>query len=215
MMKSIPILLAGIVLAVDGYVHGLWTDRWKASQELATATAKLEQVPMVIGDWHGESNPPLEARIVEQAGFSSYLNRVYRNQRTGASMRVLLACGRPGPLSVHTPDICYRGAGYEALKPQARQVENYGRDNAEAEFWKAQFGKADASEPTQLRVLWTWSARGVWKAPTNPRISFAGSGALYKLYVIQPMLPDEPHADEVCRDFVGQLLPQLNKSLFW
>jgi Protein of unknown function (DUF3485) len=214
MMKSVPLVLAGIILAMDGYVHGLWTDRWQLSKELELAAARLRQVPMALGDWQGESNPPISQREVEQAGFQDYVSRRYQNQRTGAVVTILLACGRPGPLAVHTPDICYRGAGFQALQAPARHVENYGPDNAEAEFWKGQFGKPDSSEPMQQRILWSWSARGVWKAPDNPRLAFGGAAALYKLYVVYQMFPNDPRADEICRDFVAQLLPRLGKSLF-
>ena len=214
MIKSLSILLAGAILVLDGYVHGLWTDRWQTSQEPEAAAVKLDQVPMVIGDWQGEANPPLEPRVVEQAGFRGHLNRRYKNQRNGAVMSILLACGPPGPLAVHTPDICYRGAGYEALSSPARHVESCGPPSTEAEFWKARFGKPAANMPGQLRILWSWSASGAWKAPSNPRLTFGGAAALYKLYVIQQVFPGDSHADEISSDFVRQLLPQLNKSLF-
>src|SRR5262245_10682764 len=115
MMRSLPILLAAGLLALDGYVYGLWTNRWQTSQAIPAAVARLDQVPMAFGDWQGENLEPLSAREVEQAGFEGYISRVYKNRRTGSALNVLLACGRAGPMSVHTPDVCYRGRGYQAI----------------------------------------------------------------------------------------------------
>lgn len=44
---------------------------------------------------------------------SSYVHRT--NGRAAAAM---LMCGRPGPIAVHTPDVCYPGAGYRQVGPR-------------------------------------------------------------------------------------------------
>lgn len=52
-----------------------------------------------------------------------------------------------------------------------------------------QFSKTvfQSSQPNDrgLLTLWTWSPNGAnWTAPEHPRSAFAGSGCLFKLYVI-------------------------------
>ena len=83
-----------------------------------------------------------------------------------------------------------------------------------AEMWQAQFTKGDSSSPLQLRVLWCWNRGDAWNAPNNPRMTFAGNAALYKLYVIQEVMRDDHEARKVCSEFLGALLPELNRSLF-
>jgi hypothetical protein len=208
MRRYVPLLLVALVLVVDGYVHGIWTDRWRPSQEVQAAADRLQQVPMSFGDWEGFERAPLSEREVAQAGFAGYVMRTYRNQRTGAAVNVLLACGRSGPLAVHTPDVCYRGAGFLMITPQEQHKDKHG------DFWQAQFGKPDSSEPAQLRILWSWNSDGTWQAPDNPRLTFPGGRPLYKLFLIHEMLPDDASADTVVREFIADMLPALRTSLF-
>jgi len=212
MLRYLPIALVAALLLFDGFVHGRWTGRWQVSMELQSATERLQRVPMVLGDWQGETLTPLSDREVQQAGFTGYLNRSYKNYQTGATIRILLACGRPGPISVHTPDICYRGAGFQAAGGKTRLVEKIG--GLTAELWQAHFTKGDPNSPLQLKVLWSWNKANAWQAPDNPRMIFAGNSALYKLYVVQETMRDDQEAAKACSEFLGVLLPPLNRSLF-
>jgi hypothetical protein len=210
------VLLFGIVAAiliVDGYVHGRWTERWGGTADAALAAERLP-VPMTIGEWQGQAKDPLSERETTQAGFRAHFIRVYTNRRSGAAATVLLACGRPGPLSVHTPDVCYRGLGFQSFgAPSDFRME---AENGEVlgELRKCQFGKPDSGSPVQLRVVWAWNSNGTWKAPSNPRIAFAGAPALYKLYVIHELIPNDQRTEQIGSEFLKDLLPELNKSLF-
>jgi hypothetical protein len=207
MLRCLPLLLVGALLVADGYAHGLWTSRWGSTVELSSAAARLDDVPLVIGDWQGKDREPLSARELDETGFAGYVRRRYQHRQTGASVDLLLACGRGGPIAVHTPDVCYRGAGYQLMGGQTKQVEQG------AEFWKIRAGKPETLSPTQLHIYWSWSTSGAWKAPDNPRLAFGGAPALYKLYLVHEALGEGRASDEVCRDFLGQLLPSLDQAL--
>src|SRR5437870_1212645 len=109
-MRTLPVLTALPLLVGFGVFEGLWTNRWGWSHEVERATERLAAVPRTIGEWHGHDEI-LDARQVKQAEMSGYVMRRYVHQRTGAALTVLLVCGRPGPTCVHSPDVCYRGAG--------------------------------------------------------------------------------------------------------
>ena len=72
------------------------------------------------------------------------------------------------------------------------------------------------SSPTQehLRIFWAWRAPGGgWAAPGNPRLTFARSPALYKLYVIRQMAsPDEELETDPALDLISRLLPAWEKE---
>src|SRR5260370_5182040 len=105
------IVFAGLVLAA-GTIHGALTDRWSASTSVAEAARRLDAVPQTLADWHGEE-APLDTdnlQSLQSAGIKGHLSRRYRNIVTGERISLLIVCGRPGPISVHTPDICYGGA---------------------------------------------------------------------------------------------------------
>ena len=75
--------------------------------------------PPTVGDWEGR---PLEVepRELAAAGVIGGVLRRYVNRQDGRAVTVLLVCGPPGPIAVHTPDICFAGIGYDVVGAQAR-----------------------------------------------------------------------------------------------
>ena len=107
--RVMPIVAAIFIVLSSGIIHGMWINRWKASREIELATSKLDQIPMVIGDWKGRPQA-VEARELTAAGLDGLVMRHYENTRTGSTTTMVLVCGRPGPVSVHSPEVCYPGA---------------------------------------------------------------------------------------------------------
>src|SRR5690348_2531079 len=113
MGRTIAQLVALAVVVASGVAHGLWTGRWGQPHQLEPAVARLGRVPAAVGDWEGRELP-LNRQTLAVAEVAGHVSRRYQNSRTGESVLMLLVCGRPGPISVHTPDVCYEGAGYAA-----------------------------------------------------------------------------------------------------
>ena len=164
---------------------------------------------MTLGDWEGHS-VPTDERQFAQAEALGYFVREYVHKRTGQQITVMLVCGRPGPISLHTPDVCYLGAGYGVVGER----EQYRMEDAPgAEFTTARFAKQGVA-PNPLRMLWAWSDRGPWQAPVVPRLTFARSTVLYKVYVIRRLAnQDEPLRGDPCLDFLRVLMPELQARL--
>ena len=200
------------VVIVTGLVHGLWTGRWSAATELTEAVTALDVVPFDVGDWRGKEEE-LDPEMVRQAGLSGAWMRRYSQENTGASVTVLLMCGPPGTTSVHTPEWCYGGAGYDMIAAPV-QFQLPRADTGSAEFWTAKFRKENAAVPSHLRIFWSWRAAQVWHAAEYPRLAFARQPVLYKLYVVREMTsPTEPTEEDPCVDFLRQFLPLLDASL--
>jgi hypothetical protein len=140
--------------------------------------------------------------------------RQYTHKYTGAAVQVLLVCGPAGPTSLHPPDVCYQGVGYQMDAPPAARSFKLGARQAAADFWTCRFQKNGAS-PDPLTIYWAWSTTGKWIAADNPRWTFGGHPFLYKLYVIRSQSKaNEPIADDSTREFLHLFLPQLQESLF-
>jgi hypothetical protein len=212
--RSLSIASAILIVIGTGIIHGLQIDRWSRPSDLSAEAARLDRVALKIGDWEGRKSP-IDAREFAGASVDGFLVRNYKNRRHGAGVSVVLVCGRPGPIAVHTPDICYPAAGFEqigATVPFSVEPEHGARA---AELWVANFRKQGPVLSQQLRIYWSWSATGSWKAATSPRLQFGSVSALYKLYVIREVPgPDEPLRDDPCAEFLGKLLPELSKTLF-
>jgi hypothetical protein len=197
------------VVVLTGLVHGFWTGRWQPSRELAEAATRLERVPLQFGEWQGRPQE-VDVEPYARAGAAGYWLRRYVHRRSGRAVSVILMCGRAGPMAVHTPDVCYRGAGYEVL---AEPVRLTGPDNTTE--WRTLRVRQPAATPVDLRVFWAWSVDGTWRAPDNPRLFFRGAPALYKLYLLREAAPSEGGPDEEpCLELARELLPELRRALF-
>jgi hypothetical protein len=213
MLRTVLLALAAALVAGESYVHGLWTNRWSNSRALEEAVARLQQVPVQVGDWSAETRE-LDRRTLAQAGFAGYLSRTYRRP-DGFAVNVLLACGPAGPLSLHTPQICYGGAGYHAVGDISRQDVDVRVSPASGAFWKARFAKEEALVPVSLRILYAWHVNRAWTAADNPRLSFAGLPVVHKMYLTYPLsASDERPDDAACAEFMGRLLPELERTVF-
>jgi hypothetical protein len=202
------------LLVASGVAHGFWSGRWSRSRALVGRVAALRNVPPKVGEWVGEDSE-LDRRTLEHADIAGYVLRRYRNPRDGAAATVLLVCGRPGPIAVHTPEACYGGIGYEAQGPRERHQVPAG-GGAPGEVWSVVMGKSGPLGSERLKILYAWTADGTWHASAAPRVDFAGAPALYKLYVVYPVAAagEGPPLEEAHRQFLAQLLPALRDALF-
>src|SRR5947209_8583173 len=113
MLRWSLIVTATLAVVASGLVHGFWTDRWRPSVATAEAVARLEGVPLDLGGWRGHRD---DKPAPTGAGVAGSLQRTYVNGK-GQVVKMALLCGRPGPLSVHTPVACYGGSGYTVDAP--------------------------------------------------------------------------------------------------
>ena len=130
----------------------------------------------------------------------------------GAALTLLIVCGRPGPISVHTPDICYAGAGY-LLKEEASRFTV--PTAPPAQFWVGDFRNVSPVPKPPLRILWSWNGGSGWLAPDAPRLTFAPRPYLYKAYVVRDMNQTNapPIESDPSVEFLRAILPVLETTL--
>src|SRR5437867_1668327 len=107
--RSFAVLAAVVTLLASGALYHLLA---RDSSQLDAAAERVAQVPSVIGDWQGHDETVDDAAFA-QAGAKAYWMRVYVHQKTKATVLAILMCGRAGKMAVHTPEVCYGGAGFE------------------------------------------------------------------------------------------------------
>lgn len=210
MIRGFPLLIGLGIVVVVALLQGRWTQRWEKSAGLQAAVQRLTDAPGDLGSWKAEPSE-LEADALAAAGAQGSWVRRYTDERTGASVQIILLCGRPGPMSVHRPEHCYRGAGYDMLAdPILCKISG----ERPADCWTTRFRKEEPSGEVTLRIFWTWFGGEGWRAPDSPRLAFAHLPALYKLYAIRelPSRPERPEQDPTL-DLLRQLLPALADAL--
>lgn len=210
MYRFILILLAAGIILGAGYYQGQLVNRWGESQQMINAMDRIKKLPETFGDWFSQSME-LNAKQLQIAEVSSYVSRVYTNKKSGEKVSILLIGGRPGPIAVHSPDVCYQGAGYK-MGPKALQAVRGVHEGRPPEFWVAKFTKEPV--PAPLHIMWAWSAGGLFIAPDTPRLMFYREPFLYKLYIIREAKSlDAPNVDEVMQQFLKDFYPVLEKTI--
>src|ERR1700681_3400476 len=101
MSRNVAILIALGILTASGLVHGFWSERWNPSTALQEAAARVDNVPLAVGDWNAQSVDS-DPSIFSQAGARSYWTRAYVNAKKKTTLFVILMCGRSGRMAVHT-----------------------------------------------------------------------------------------------------------------
>jgi hypothetical protein len=206
MLRWTAAALACVVLIASGLLHGYWTERFCPAQAPLDGANRIKQLPLDLGDWHGEELPFKEGSA--GAGVAGGIQRRYVHRTTGKSVSIALVCGRFGPVSIHTPDVCYVCSGFAVQQPRRS-------GDAGKEFWTSNAVKKGATDETHIRIYWAWNNGHGWKASADPRQEFAGSAVLYKLYVVREKDgPEEGLKEEPCEQFMRELLPALDDVLF-
>jgi hypothetical protein len=204
---------AALVLAT-AIVQGLWSDRWTdSSADSQYLAERIDRLPLKLGDWQGEdiAAAPRELRA---AGAVGHLSRIYRNRLTGEQVSLFLICGHMRHVSVHTPDRCYPANGFEQQgEPQHFTIKT---SAGPVETFTTTFRQEEATGVHKQRVFWTWGYEAQWQAPDNPRVTFGGVRALYKLYLITSVPPSvqQPPEESPALHFAQDTFGEINALLF-
>lgn len=211
MVKIIVVLSCTGIIIASGLIHGAITDRWADSEDLDNAAKRLQYVPLEVDNWQGEI---LDDKAGKGSGLSASISVRYRHNQSGNKYTVFLGCGKPGPLSIHTPDVCYTASGFDS---EAKSKESFRQSGVSdvGEMYTARFKKSKGGDQTNLRIYWTWYANGKWTAPENPRMTYHRQAILYKLYVLHEMDNfNDAKQSEVRTDLLPKLTKAIEKHVF-
>lgn len=189
------VLLAVGIVATAAVIQGRLTNRWGMSQALTSSGTDLQkQMPNTIGDWDYQEDLPLSQAVQDVLQCVSHLNHVFVNRNSGENIGATLIIGPSGPLTVHTPEICLSTGGYVQVG-RSQQVEIKHEERVLGTFYRANFRSQTPNLPS-LEIFWGWHDGKGWSAPDNPRLTFGGAPALYKLQVTAQLWPNVAEGDE-------------------
>jgi hypothetical protein len=226
MLKYLPFIVIGLIaVPLTAYqwsmMDWVWGDNIPAQQ---CAYLLEKEIPSEIGDWVGVDQP-VDEKTLRTAGADGYINRVYTNSKTKQQVAVWFIVGHFRQVSRHTPNVCYRNAGYDQYEKQVPykfEVPDLPTSEFATTKFHKQVGGADAYE----RVFWAWwkpekleagqspsDVNIVWTAPEDPRLTFGFCRALYKLYFTSASTPEETPDESACIQFANEFLPIVHDRL--
>lgn len=208
----LPALVLATVTLAAGTYDGWQKRRGPRTSARPDAAQRLANVPESFGDWQIESSPPLDAATQAMLSCTACVNRIYRHRITDDRLHVAVLAGPAGPISVHTPDVCYASQDYRTVAaPERVQIRPGPRPDET--FWEATF-RPVAADGSLLQVVYAWSAGDFWKAASQPRFAFGGEPLVYKLQATSVSAAGDAEANGVCREFLEEFLPLLDEALF-
>ena len=133
----------------SGWLHGRLVNRWGEAKALETAAQRFQEpLPARLGPWRLASTPEMEAGELEILQSAAHLQGVYMNDQTGESVIVQLVVGPGGPISAHTPEICY--AGQEILDRGREPANHLARSRGTEAYPLAVAGAFAAYQPPRF-----------------------------------------------------------------
>ncbi|MCP4193558.1 MAG: exosortase-associated EpsI family protein [Planctomycetaceae bacterium] len=217
-MKYLPIAVVLVVLVVGTIIEGNYSDRWGKAQsyKLDQFTEAVNRVPKSFGHWTSVDDE-INQKEFEASNCTNCISRTYTN-REGEVVNVYLVSGTGRHVTIHTPDWCYVGAGYEIVDGEAQQYTDAKATNLEVppEFLTAIFRKEDPINPTEhIRIFWTFSDDGIWRGPRMPKPTLGSKPAMYKIYMITNVHSGGADvATNPTLKFAREFLPIINGELF-
>jgi hypothetical protein len=166
----------------------------------------MDTLPTSLGPWAGRSTP-VERDALDLGGIQAHLSREYREAKSGRAIQVLWVAGKPGPITAHTPAVCFQGAGYQQTSdPVPVQVGSSG-----ARFWRATFVNKTAAATSRIVVYWGWNGGDGWEAAV--RLKYSLLPALHKLYLVTELPHTGAPDGDVLGDLPDRLLPELERVI--
>jgi hypothetical protein len=195
-----------------GVIQGKLSRRWGLAPDLLAVVARLESFGANFGDWELSESSRLEPGVIEMLECAGHLRQTYVHRKTGQAVNVAVMLGPPGPIAVHTPEICFSSRAHQQ-DGERQKVQIHGRGGRADELWVVNFQPKN-STADHLRVYYGWTTDGAWQASPHPRFQFSGQPWLYKIQLatVLPAGVDASKTDAV-RDFLLDFLPALNAVL--
>jgi len=207
-------LIAALTIA-SGAIQGRISNRWGTPPDLLAAGKLLQEVPAQFGNWQLDSSDELSKNAAAMLECAGYIVRQYRNEQSGQTIDVAVLVGPSGPISVHTPEVCFPSRDSQP-QGERRRVAIPTAEGRTDEFWALTFKAADLAA-TRRRVYYGWSTGSQWTAAEDPRFGFADRPYLYKIQLSGSLLPgmDEPvdEASDPCREFLKEFVPVVSRYL--
>ena len=214
------VAMALIILGAAGastLIHGRLTDRWvpMSSETLDLFTQRVPRIPKQIGDWRG-TDTDIGDKQFSATGCTAYISRFWTNQTTGDTVSMYVVSGTARHITIHSPDWCYQGAGYDMESRPSQFVMDCGE--LKPEWLTSSFKKEHPANPgveQRLRIFWSYSDDGQWQGPNLAKMFYGGRPALYKIYLICDATSGSAAAeDSPALDFAKMVMPKINQILF-
>jgi hypothetical protein len=202
-LQSVSLALLIAITVAAAIVQGRATNRWGASDTATHAATIFTRLPESFGDWKLLETQKLSPLVCGTLQTEHYSQGVYEHRTTGQRATLTLLLGPPGPMSVHTPEICYSAADFSKISD--RQHVNIAAGDTNDTAWMTQFHSTHDLQGSVIRVYYSWHDGQRWKAVEEPRVTYGARPYLFKVQVLTELPADaENNAEDAARSLLQQ-----------
>lgn len=218
----IGVALLVVITCTTGWLQGNMTNRFGLPEDMNEGAAKLANLRKILekesfgerGQWKMIKTTKMTDLVVETLECREYLNASFVNTEIPSlQINGFIILGPPGPVAVHTPEICYSSKDYD-ITDERERVRVFPKGPQEDEFWGLTL-RSKQVDADILRVYYSWANLGPWTAPDIPRITYGGGSKLYKMQLAVKLPPDAKlEQGDACQEFLRAFIPVVNAQLF-
>jgi hypothetical protein len=210
--RFVTVVVLAAVITLGGRVG--WPGfRWAdPGPSLEQYRVQVLDLPEQLGDWVLEDQRELSQPVQDELECGdAYVWREYINTHLGGRLSLILMAGPPGPLTAHTPEICYSANAYQltsTMPMEFRHLDGEGIDELQRVHLKS-----NRLHDEDLVVIYGWSDGQAWRVPSWPRLAFTHRTAILKIQLALSAGVNRT-ADqerEMVLDFLHQLRSKLNQ----
>lgn len=225
MSKFSPYIGVGLLIVITlatGLLQGKMTNRFGIPEDMNESAERLANLKKILekqpfgarGQWRMTNDSKMTDLVVETLECREYINASFVNSEVpGLQVNGFIILGPPGPVAVHTPEICYSSKNHE-ITDERERVKIFPKGPQEDEFWGLSMRSRDVNED-MLRIYYAWTVDGPWTAPDIPRITYGGGSKLFKMQLAVKLPPDvNLEKTDACQQFLQAFLPVVNSQLF-
>ena len=212
LLSSSALVVAIFLTLVSGVLHGRFSQRFSRSQALDDAAERLKQLPTEFGPWRLESRKELSESAQAMLECAGYVHGTYVNGTSGHLITLAVIVGPHGPISVHTPEICFPSRNYKQQSDRERVDLETDGSLADA-FWAVTF-RSTTLDSHLLRSYYAWNMGDKWQAPESARLTFSGEPFLYKVQLAFKAPPGTNlDTHDACLQFLRDFVPVFRSTV--
>lgn len=205
-----------LILSVSG---GIGFGRNMQFRGIAQQSAKcpfpLSDLPTALGTWTAvpNSDTQLDPEIARLAGSSDHVIRSYKSAMTGDEASVLVLYGSADSVFGHTPEVCYRAAGYQPVGPAVDREYSSPDSPTPIRFRGMYVSKPGVGMMDYSEVVWSFWHAGSWWPNISTRWKyFRSAPGMFKVQ-IQRVATGISTEEFSCESLLKEIVQDINARL--
>ena len=205
-----------LILSISGAIRFSRDFQFRGRAEKSkTCPFPLNDLPRTLGTWTAVPNADsqLDPEIARLAGSSDHIIRAYVDSTTGEVATVLVLYGLADSVFGHTPEVCYRAAGYRAVSPPADRQFSLSDSPTPIQYRGFYVGKQGVGTTEYSEVVWSFWHAGSWFPEVASRWKlFRHNPGMFKVQIQRPAsgLSLENFS---CEPLLGEIVQEINTRI--